>query len=100
MANNVIYLEPMPWAGEVTAEQVDEAILMHPDTTPLTDAEWAEVERIMNRTRGPYELYPGDTGGFDDTDWELIGLSCIGAAVFTAFVIFAALFAVGMTAFN
>jgi len=91
---------PMPRAGEVSAEPAHEATPMPHDPHARTAAEWREVGRSMSRTRGPYELYPGDTGGFDDTDWELIGLSCIGAAVFTAAIIFAALFVVGMTAFN
>jgi len=97
---NVHYLEPMPWDREITDAEVDAAILRSADTRPLTDAEWAEVERIMRRNSGPYEMYPGDTGQHDGTDWELIGLSCIGAVVFTAAIIFAALFVVGITAFN
>lgn len=56
--SNVIYLEPMPWADE-------------PDTRPLTDAEWAEIERLTKQ-RGPYDFHPNEGQRMDDTDLDMI----------------------------
>ena len=44
----VHYLEPMPWAGD-----------KQPDTRPMTDEEWAEVDRLSSLRQTQMRMLEG-----------------------------------------